>query len=97
MLFDVLSLGQVDLLRRVQHYFGTCVNGKATLTGAEEQLPDEKPPGLASGPDSPGPVVFSPSPTDLAHWRQFPDMAISFVTGFEEHSIFLGSLCLYNK
>eukprot|EP00913_Durusdinium_trenchii_P019130 g17977.t1 len=33
---------QVDLLRRVQHYFGTCVNGKATLTGAEEQLPDEK-------------------------------------------------------
>lgn len=33
---------QVDLLQNVRAYFGTCVNGKATLTGEEEPLPAEK-------------------------------------------------------
>lgn len=33
---------QVDLLQNVRAYFGTCVNGKATLTGEEELLPTEK-------------------------------------------------------
>ena len=39
-----MALWQVDLLRHVQRYFGTCVNGKATLAGTEEDLPDEKQP-----------------------------------------------------
>lgn len=33
---------QVDLLQNVTAYFGSCVNGKATLTGEEEPLPAEK-------------------------------------------------------
>lgn len=33
---------QVDLLQNVRAYFGSCVNGKATLTGEEESLPEEK-------------------------------------------------------
>jgi len=61
---------QVDLLQNVQAYFGSCVNGKATLTGEEELLPDEKLDEVAEkiqvGIHSDAEVVFGRAPTAYA-------------------------------